>query len=435
MEMNIKTIIDKLFGNLLIDISDLRVYSSSENIDVALIEHIDIKLFNACVHQLRDAGFRQLQSSEADNFLSYTFADENIMLVLGFDSKAGELRIVADSESPMLDTVIKSEGLCPVRLWQYEIDHSLIDCGMCYIFQCSDYSFFIIDSAHIYSVNDDQRIYNFLRENTPAGMPVTVSGWFFSHGHVDHIGKFVDILRYNKDIIIKGLYFNFVPCDHFSSYAWMHSDILHTEEFYQEISKHKDIPVYKLHSGQYFCIDSLRIDVLCTHEDVYPHDLENYNDSSTVIMVTVGEDKICFPGDAGGRESEILERRFPSFLKSDIMQVAHHGHFGTSSDFYKLSGSKVALFATTQIKFDEELPHYEANRTVCEIAEHVFIASNGSVCFTFPLQSSDIEIYPDEIIENFDGVYNLWGYSYSDDFKNELIKMHKNNNKYRKIKY
>ena len=37
--------------------------------------------------------------------------------------------------------------------------------------------------------------------------------------------------------------------------------------------------------------------------------------------------------------------------------------------------------------------------------------------FTFPLKNSKILIYPDETNESFEGIFNLWGYDYTDEFK------------------
>ncbi len=410
-------------------------YCSGNNNRLSLFKNQNEQSFNELLSDIRSNGYSEEQCSVIDNFSSVTFSNAEEILVATFDKASSEIRLVSDSFSKKLNTVNEKAGKCPVRLWQFEVDHSLIDCGMCYIVQLSDYSFFIVDSAHTYSVNDDRRIYEFLRKETPEELPVTVSGWFLSHGHVDHIAKFLDIMMYNKDVIIKGLYYNFVPNDHFSSDAWMKSDRNHTEIFNREVEKRTDIPKYKLHSGQYFYLDGVRFDVLCTHEDIFPGSLENYNDSSTVIMMTVDGNKVCFPGDAGGAESEVLERRFPVFLSCDIMQVAHHGHFGTTSDFYRLARADVALFATTQIKFDEEYPHYEANRVACEIAKHIFVASNGTVEFVFPLENSEITLHPDETFESFEGVYNLWGYDYSDEFKKALRDKFDASKKIIKIKY
>ncbi len=397
--------------------------------DVSLEEYIGL------VQDMQNNAYPELQSFEIDKFCAHTFEADDSTVVISYDKAIQELRLVKDPFSKRLNYSFDKAGKCPVKLWQYEIDHSLIDCGMCYIFQCSDYSFFIIDSPHVMSINDDIRIFDFLRSKTPENLPVVVSGWFFSHGHVDHIGKFMDILKYNNDIIIKGLYYNFVSNNHFSSENWLYSDIKFTEIFLDEVSKRSDIPVYLLHSGQSFYVECLKIDVLCTHEDVYPQSLENYNDSSTVITVTVESDKICFPGDAGHVESNIVERRFPEFLNCDIIQVAHHGHFGTTSQFYRLCDARVALFPVTQIKFDEEYQVQEANRTACELAKHIFIASNGTTEFTFPLEKSDIILYPDETFENFEGIYNLWAYEYSEEYKQKLKEQFEASDKLQKISY
>ena len=79
----------------------------------------------------------------------------------------GKMRIVAD---PNTNLFAKAPENCPnthpVSLWQFEVDHSLIDCGMCLIIRCCDGSFFVIDSAHMYSVNDDKRIIEFLKKQT-----------------------------------------------------------------------------------------------------------------------------------------------------------------------------------------------------------------------------------------------------------------------------
>ncbi len=384
---------------------------------------------------LLNNGFRTVQSSEIDFFLSTTLEKDGAYEILTFDKKAGEIRRVSDGFSEKLNTQYSKAGKCPVRMWQFEVDHTLIDCGMCYVFQLTDYSFFIIDSAHAYSLKDDVRLYELLRKETPEGLPVVISGWYLSHGHADHICKCLDFILYNKDVAVKGLYYNFVPDDHPSAESWLFADRKHTELFNREVEKRTDIPKYKLHSGQYFYIDCLRVDVLCSHEDVFPQSLEDYNNSSLMSMMTVDGDKISFPGDASGKESIIAERRFPNFLKCDIMQVSHHGHFGTSVDFYKMSGAHVALFPVTEIKFHEEYPRIEANRVACDIAKHTYIAGHGTVMFTFPLEGSRILIYPDETNESFEGIFNLWCYDYTDEFKEKNIADFKARNCFREEEY
>lgn len=369
---------------------------------------------------LSPIGAKLVAEYEVDSLRAFSFLLKDRHIYVYYSEAEKLLRVVSDPNKnlPLSERTVP-DGKCAVRFWQFEVDHSLIDCGMCYLFQLSDYSFFVIDSAHVYSVNDDIRLYSFMRERTPESLPVRVAGWFFSHGHSDHIVKFLDILRYNKNIEIDGLYFNIAPTDHFSSADWDESEIHHAEEFIELTDERADIPKYTLHSGQRFFVKDLEICVLCTHEDVFPNSLENYNDTSTVIKINVAGNTVILPGDAGGEESRILETRFTDFLACDILQVAHHGHFGLSPEFYRRANAHVVLFPTTKIKYDEEFPRYEANRIAVALSKHVFIASDGTVEFSFPL-GGDIKLLPDETFENFEGIKTLWNYDYSEDFKNRL---------------
>lgn len=415
-EMNIKSLFEKFLSS-----ESLFEYDCGQGSVMYAFECDSMPDREALIRFLSAAGAVYNSENEVDSLHLLTFLCDSGVVYACYSENEKLLRVVCDPNVNIpSQTPQPIRGECPVRLWQFEVDHSLIDCGMCYIVQLSDYRFFVIDSAHVYSVNDDVRIYEFMRRRTPSDRPVRVAGWFFSHGHSDHVVKFLDILRFNKDIVIEGLYYNIAPTDHYSACTWDESEIHHAEEFLELTYGRADIPVYTLHSGQRFFIGELEFCVLCTHEDVYPASLENYNDSSTVIMMYVGEDSVCFPGDAGGEESRILEKRFNAFLKCDIMQMAHHGHFGLSAEFYRRAAARVVLFPTTKIKYDEEFPRYDANRLAVAVAKHVFIASDGTVEFTFPLKGSTVRLYPDETFENFDGIRALWSYDYSDGFKRDL---------------
>ena len=101
--------------------------------------------YNEMLSELRADGYRETQSSDIDFFRSATLKKGGASVTVTFDKKAGEIRRVSDSFSAELNTSCSEAGKCPVRMWQFEVDHSLIDCGMCYIFQLTDYSFFVID--------------------------------------------------------------------------------------------------------------------------------------------------------------------------------------------------------------------------------------------------------------------------------------------------
>ncbi len=380
----------------------------------------DAALFGKAAQVLLQNGYEKVSENNIAGNLSLNFVGSEYLAHIYFTPCDGCIRAVFDKNTTLPPLVQSADG--DTTLWQFEVDHSLIDCGMCYIIKCADGSFFLIDSAHFYSINDNERIYRFLRERTPQSEKIRIAGWFFSHGHIDHTSKFMDFVRdEHSDVELERIIFNFCPADHRDSDNWSESDKLKQRQFEAFAASLDNMQIITPHTGQRFCIRNLVVDVLCTHDDVYPNSLENYNDSSTVIRIQANGSVLLFPGDAGGEESEVLTSRYGKELKCDILQAAHHGHFGTSVLFYELCDAGVILFPTTQIKYDEEFPRYEANRRAVEISEECYIASNGTAEFNLPFKVGFAKVLPDETFEDFEGIKNLWGYEYTDDRKKQLF--------------
>lgn len=330
------------------------------------------------------------------------------------------IRVIADPDLPSYSTKPECEGSVAPVLWQFEVDHSLIDCGMCYFVRCADGSFFVVDSAHTYSVNDDIRICEFLKKINGGKKPV-VSGWFFSHAHDDHICKFLDVIDYHKDEIdIKAVYYNFPSADNEDKIHWGTPAVKLIERFEETMDKNDQVKKIRLHAGQHFYIGNLEFDVLCTHEDVYPGHFNNFNNTTVSLMMRVNGSRVLFPGDSSDKNDEIIIKRYNEFLKCDIMQMSHHGHSGTSPEFYRRANAECVLFPITEIKFDEELPRQEANRVAIELSKEYHIASNGTVEIPLPYVYGQTKLLPDETFEDFNGIFNLWAYEYTDERKQQL---------------
>lgn len=393
------------------------VYDCSDGVSMLLYENVSEEKFYEYEKLLEKSGFEVSDKTDIAGNVHFTLTGEGMLLQL-YRSKDGNVRLVADNYTKMLCNKPRHvESRCDTELYQFETDHSLIDCGMCYIIRCADNSFFVIDSAHFYSIHDNDRIHDLLRSMSPEGEKIRIAGWFLSHGHEDHFSKFKDYILYNcADTEIECIYMNLISSEHRDSVNWMDAGKRMMENF-RKVANDSGIPIVKLHTGQRFYVRNLEFEVLCCHEDVYPDSNKDFNNSSVVLMLKAQGNKILFPGDASDVESRILEERYGDYLKCDIVQLSHHGHNGTSEQFYRYADAKVVLCPNTQIKIDEEFPRFKANRVAHEIADEFYVSSNGTVRLTLPYKAGTAEVFPDETTEDFEGIKQLWNYEYTDDFK------------------
>lgn len=394
-------------------------YDCGKGSEMFLFDNCTKADYEAQCRLLENAGYILFDENNIRENYHRTYR-KNITAHLYYCESENKLRLVADPNLTPFCTCPDNGGTEKTMLWQFEVDHTLIDCGMCYMVRCRDGSFFVIDSAHMYSVNDDIRIIEFLKKLNGGRKPV-VAGWFFSHCHEDHVSKFLDIVEYRRDEIeIQTVYYNFPNPDHRDAHYWGECNYAMAERFERVLAKNSDIKTVTLHTGQKFCVRNLEFTVLCTHEDIFPHSMQDFNNSSTVLMMEAEGCKVLFPGDASAESDRVLLRRYGDYLKCDVVQVSHHGHSGTSPEFYRLADAECALFAVTQIKFDEEYPRQEANRAAIDISKEYHIASNGTVEIPLPYVYGQTKIYPDETFEDFNGIFNLWTYEYGDEMKQKL---------------
>ncbi len=375
------------------------------------------------LNALQNQGYTVINSNKKyGNFFAILEKDNRITLYYTY--RDNQLRVTRE---PLLNPVPIEKGFedkgAETVFYCFESDHTLIDCGMCLLIQCSDYSFFVVDSGHYLQMNDNDRLYKFMKERTPEGQKVVINGWLITHTHTDHVSKLIDFLKYNtENVEIEGFYLNLLA-EEYEIEDWGREEQYFNEFTRNTLKNLTHIPKYKLRSGESFKIRNLSIDVLCTHEDVYPEKIEDFNDSSSVVMVTAENTRIFIPGDASGLESSVLERRFGEDLSCDIAQIAHHGHFGISENAYRLLNAKAVVFPITRIKYEEEYPRIKANRTAVEIAEKSFISSDGTVKIPLPYNKATATQLADETFEDFMKIKRLWGYDYTEEYKKELYKL------------
>jgi beta-lactamase superfamily II metal-dependent hydrolase len=178
-----------------------------------------------------------------------------------------------------------------------------------------------------------------------------VSAWLITHPHGDHAGALYNILqkedaRYSSgqpaDITIDGIYYNFASADWYKA-----NDPGEASMAVSLIGTLAGRPASMLHTvskGQTFQIDNATIEVM---NDRYETTTDKGNNAGIVYKVTVNGKSILFLGDMsqeGG--NRILADVGAAALKSDIVQMAHHGQNGVSEAFYQAVSPSVCLWPT-----------------------------------------------------------------------------------------
>jgi hypothetical protein len=97
----------------------------------------------------------------------------------------------------------------------------------------------------------------------------------------------------------------------------------------------------------------VEIEFLTTPEDIYPRTIRYFNNASTCFTISANNTKFLVLGDTCDQMSDILTKRYGRYIKSDIVQVAHHGNIGATSKVYDYANPAVALWPTSATLFND----------------------------------------------------------------------------------
>ena len=197
----------------------------------------------------------------------------------------------------------------------------------------------------------------------------TVDGWFLTHPHTDHISGFISEMEKNggADFDIRRVYHHFPDYD-----AWLaRADEAPDRDYFLEelnetlpdFNRVKHLFADKLcvvEQGERIVVDELTIDVLYTaHDGLFANPM---NDASTVFKITTPRKTLLIMGDLGPDAGDVLYRESRHQLKSDIVQMAHHGHMNPSMEVYAAIAPEACLWSAPLWLYNEpEVPNYLAD--------------------------------------------------------------------------
>lgn len=171
-----------------------------------------------------------------------------------------------------------------------------------------------------------------------------VDAWYITHPHIDHMGAFIKIVE-ETEIPIEKIYVTLNDLDWYRQNE--PSRIEEIESFFNTIQNSRiSENVNEVSIGQKIEIDGLNFEILGIKNPEITNNA--VNNSSMVIKIYANKKTILFLGDTGKESGEKLLKEQGENLKSDIVQMAHHGQDGVTEEVYKMIDPEICLWPTPE---------------------------------------------------------------------------------------
>ena len=193
-----------------------------------------------------------------------------------------------------------------------------------------------------------------------------VKAWILTHPHLDHIRAFTMVAQNDNDPLLpETVYYNFPTLTFLEetepAEAWTLREFLEIED---RISDRAVI----VHENDTFDIDELHFQILQSWDPDHPivparagDENSTGNENSLVFRIEGPNKSVLILGDTGPLGGDRLMARHWQDLKSDIVQVAHHGHGGVGAEVYLTARPEACLWCCRDWLYDEA-PSYLSER-------------------------------------------------------------------------
>ena len=177
-----------------------------------------------------------------------------------------------------------------------------------------------------------------------------VDVWFITHPHGDHASAIIRVIE-ETDIPIEKIYYTMNDLEWYKTYA--EERAWEAERFYNALQNERikdNIEEVKL--NQIINIDFIKCEILGVKNPEITNNA--FNNSSMVIKMNLEKSSILFLGDTGEESGDKLLNTQKDKLKSDIVQVAHHGQRGAKESLYQEIKPTICFWPTPKWLWDND---------------------------------------------------------------------------------
>lgn len=229
----------------------------------------------------------------------------------------------------------------------YQVAREELSLMMCYVIKTRNNKLIVIDGGiDGHGKNAEVYLLDVLKDIQGTEKP-EIEAWFFSHIHPDHVNEFRKMVDSKKgQFTVNKIYFHF-PTREFMQRT-SPSALALSEQFGRAFNELKGLNAYELYVppmvGYKIQIDNVTFEILQVPDNETTANA--INNSCMVFRMTAEGQTVLFLGDLGVEGGVRLLNTYRDALKSDMVQMAHHGQAGVDKDVYEAIDPKVCLWPT-----------------------------------------------------------------------------------------
>ena len=232
------------------------------------------------------------------------------------------------------------EKLCDTSITQH---YSKEINGMGYIFRLEDGSFIVYDGGY----KQDARDLIMSLHRLALTDDVHVRAWIITHDHDDHYSAFNEIAKsFAKRLKIDYVMYAPTTMEESGKISY------YAEQLHKDVAEFEGAVLLPIHAGMTFNILNVKLEILQTPSMISIHGkITDFNDTSIISRVVSDEGSAIMLADACGRTADWLVKNIGSGLKSDIVQVAHHGVETGSIPLYDAIAAPMLFWSCDHVLF------------------------------------------------------------------------------------
>ena len=337
-------------------------YQTNLDCEEIILEDVTAEGYNAYISKLESSGFTKYTSNDMSGNLFTTLYNKDYTLNVGYYKPYDECRIIMEpfSEKTLIGlesdnkyTAITTSQVTLVGCEYTNSSGSNVGNGLCMIFRLADGSFVIVDGSFNRATNANN-IVNIITEQAKeyaTGKDIRIAAWFISHSHGDHNGTLNGQTAAFKKFTVERVIANFMTdAERERSMGSSYSGNWSSGEGGGDDSTRNAAAALgadfiPCHVGQRFYFADTVFEILYTVESYGPTVVNALNTSTILVRAITTDAKgnsstMMVMGDVTGPARAICNKMYGNDMRSQIVQVAHHGYTTWGNDSAMASAYK-----------------------------------------------------------------------------------------------